>query len=35
MSENYLWGFGALAFLVLIGLYLAIFGEVDRSRRKH
>lgn len=31
MTENYWWGIGALAFLNLIVLYLAIFGKVDRS----
>lgn len=31
MTENYLWGMGALTLLVLITWYLAIFGRVDRS----
>lgn len=31
MTENYIWGFGALAMLVLVAAYLAIFGRVDRK----
>ncbi len=31
MPENYIRGFGALGVLILIGLYLAIFGRVDKK----
>lgn len=31
MIENFLWGLGAIGFIILIGVYLIIFGKVDRS----
>lgn len=35
MPENYIWGFGALTFLILIGLFLAIFGGVEKPHKTH
>lgn len=31
MFENFLWGLGALTFIILIELYLIKFGKVDDS----
>lgn len=33
MQDSYIWGFGALTFLVLIGFFLAIFGGVKESHK--
>jgi hypothetical protein len=33
MTDNYIWGFGALTFLVLLAYSLAIFGGVKSPHK--
>lgn len=33
MPENYIWGFGAITVLILLGLFVVIFGDVEKPRR--
>ena len=35
MPINYILGFGAMTFLILIGVFLILFVGVDRSGEKH
>lgn len=33
MTENFIWGIGAITVLILIGLFAAIFGGVEKPHR--